>query len=126
KGYAPSARVTRLAAERSLGDHVFTRKNTSPLEILAGTVAIGAGIVGALWGVNWVLSKTGTQLLRESEAMEDSFDPALGFQFTACSGAKTGQMTEGDPPNGWGIDGNFHEKTQIDSGPSVRTPLWSC
>ncbi|GAA2415474.1 hypothetical protein [Streptomyces coeruleofuscus] len=49
-------------------------------------------------------------------SLEDSFDPALGFQFTACSGAKTGQMTEGDPPNGWGIDGNFHEKTQIDSG----------
>lgn len=60
KGYAPSARVTRLAAERSLGDHVLTRKNTSPLEIVVATVAVGALIVGALWGVNWVLSKTGT------------------------------------------------------------------
>ncbi|MFB8246358.1 DUF6585 family protein [Streptomyces sp. NPDC055952] len=62
KGYAPSARVTRLAAERSLGDHVFTRKNTSPLEIVAGTVTIGAVIVGALWGVNRVLSRTGTDI----------------------------------------------------------------
>ncbi|GAA3306969.1 DUF6585 family protein [Streptomyces cinereospinus] len=62
KGYAPSARVTRLAAERSLGEHVLTRKNTSPLEIVAGTVSIGAVIVGALWGVNWVLSKTGTDI----------------------------------------------------------------
>ncbi|MFJ8715858.1 SGNH/GDSL hydrolase family protein [Streptomyces violaceus] len=49
-------------------------------------------------------------------ALADSSDPALGFQVTACSGAKTGQMTGGDPPNGWGLDGNFHEKTQIDSG----------
>jgi hypothetical protein len=48
-------------------------------------------------------------------ALADSFDPALDFQFTACSGAKTWQMTEGDP-NAWGRDGNFHEKTQIDSG----------
>jgi hypothetical protein len=57
-------------------------------------------------------------------ALADSFDPALGFQFTACSGAKTGQMTEGNPPNGWGLDGNFHEKTQIDSGVlSVDTTL---
>ncbi|MFE2580465.1 DUF6585 family protein [Streptomyces sp. NPDC059378] len=62
KGYAPSARVTRLAAERSLGDHVFTRKNTSPLEIVVAMAAIGALIVGALWGVNWVLSRTGTDI----------------------------------------------------------------
>ncbi|MGY1584904.1 DUF6585 family protein [Streptomyces sp. MN13] len=62
KGYAPSARVTCLAAERSLGEHVFTRKNTSPLDIVAGTVTIGAVIVGALWGVNWVLGKTGTDI----------------------------------------------------------------
>ncbi|MGW1064682.1 hypothetical protein ACWD4F_09280 [Streptomyces aureus] len=62
KGYAPSARVTRLAEERSLGDHVFTRKNTSPLEIVVGVVAVGAVIVGALWGVNWVLSKTGSDI----------------------------------------------------------------
>ncbi|GAA4341250.1 hypothetical protein GCM10023086_77440 [Streptomyces venetus] len=48
-------------------------------------------------------------------ALADSFDPALGFQFTACSGAKTYQMTQGNP-NAWGSDGNFHEKTQIDSG----------
>ncbi|MFG2946450.1 hypothetical protein [Streptomyces adustus] len=62
KGYAPSARVTRLAAERSLGDHVFTRKNTSPLEIVAAMTATAALIVGALWGVNWVLSNTGTDI----------------------------------------------------------------
>ncbi|WP_406835236.1 hypothetical protein ACICHK_01745 [Streptomyces sp. AHU1] len=62
KGYAPSVRVTRLAAERSLGDHVFTRKNTSPLEIVVGVVAVGAVIVGALWGVNWVLGRTGTDI----------------------------------------------------------------
>ncbi|MEV5321795.1 DUF6585 family protein [Streptomyces sp. NPDC052687] len=62
KGYAPSARVIRLAAERSLGDHLFTRKNTSPLEIVAGTVTAGAVIVGALWGVNWVLGQTGTDI----------------------------------------------------------------
>lgn len=48
-------------------------------------------------------------------ALADSFDPALDFQFTACSGAKTFQMTQGNP-NAWGLDGNFHEKTQIDSG----------
>ncbi|MEU0656936.1 SGNH/GDSL hydrolase family protein [Streptomyces albogriseolus] len=48
-------------------------------------------------------------------ALADSFDPALGFQFTACSGAKTWQMTQGNP-YAWGLDGNFHEKTQIDSG----------
>ncbi|MDG9721089.1 SGNH/GDSL hydrolase family protein [Streptomyces sp. DH24] len=48
-------------------------------------------------------------------ALADSFDPALGFQFTACSGAKTFQMTQGNP-SAWGLDGNFHEKTQIDSG----------
>ncbi|GGQ49591.1 hypothetical protein GCM10010279_68710 [Streptomyces mutabilis] len=48
-------------------------------------------------------------------ALADNFDPALAFQFIACSGAKTWQMTEGDP-SAWGRDGNFHEKTQIDSG----------
>ncbi|MFC8349559.1 SGNH/GDSL hydrolase family protein [Streptomyces sp. NPDC057280] len=48
-------------------------------------------------------------------ALADRYDPALDFQFTACSGAKTAQMTEGDP-GAWGRDGNFHEKTQIDSG----------
>ncbi|MEV8077429.1 SGNH/GDSL hydrolase family protein [Streptomyces pseudogriseolus] len=48
-------------------------------------------------------------------ALADSFDPALGFQFTACSGAKTWQMSQGNP-DAWGLDGNFHEKTQIDSG----------
>ncbi|WP_308013501.1 GDSL-type esterase/lipase family protein [Streptomyces beigongshangae] len=47
--------------------------------------------------------------------LADSLDPALDFQFIACSGAKTFQLTEGDP-NVWGRDGNFHEKTQIDSG----------
>lgn len=34
-------------------------------------------------------------------ALADSFDLALDFQFTACSGAKTFQMTQGDP-NVWG------------------------
>ncbi|MFI8191975.1 hypothetical protein ACIF8T_24825 [Streptomyces sp. NPDC085946] len=47
--------------------------------------------------------------------LADSFDPALGFQVTACSGAETAQMTQGNP-HAWGFDGNFYEKTQIDSG----------
>ena len=53
-------------------------------------------------------------------SLADSFDPALDFQFTACSGAKTFHMTTGDP-NEWGRDGYFHEKTQIDGALSEDT-----
>lgn len=47
--------------------------------------------------------------------MADSFDPVLDFQFTACSGAKTFQMAQSNLQR-LGLDGNFHEKSQIDSG----------
>ncbi|WP_326734261.1 golvesin C-terminal-like domain-containing protein [Streptomyces sp. NBC_01022] len=48
-------------------------------------------------------------------ALADGHSASLDFQFVACSGAETLQLTAGDP-NEWGNDGNFHEKTQIDSG----------
>ncbi|MEU2747357.1 hypothetical protein ABZ613_13870 [Streptomyces collinus] len=49
---------------------------------------------------------------------------ALGLQFTACSGAAAGRMAEGCLPSGWGLDGDFHERTQSDSGVlSVDTTL---
>ncbi|WP_328910558.1 GDSL-type esterase/lipase family protein [Streptomyces sp. NBC_00234] len=46
--------------------------------------------------------------------LADGNDPSLDFQFTACSGAKTWQVS--GYPNGWGQDGNFHEKVQTESG----------
>lgn len=55
-------------------------------------------------------------------ALADSLSPSLDYQFTACSGAWTGNADttspDGAPPNGnsWGGDGQFHEISQIDSG----------
>ncbi|MGW4159877.1 SGNH/GDSL hydrolase family protein [Streptomyces sp. NPDC004788] len=48
-------------------------------------------------------------------ALSDGFSSAVEFQNVTCSGAKTFQLTTGDP-NVWGAMGNYHEKTQIDSG----------
>ncbi|MFB6553249.1 SGNH/GDSL hydrolase family protein [Streptomyces sp. NPDC056405] len=47
--------------------------------------------------------------------LTDSHSATLDMQNVSCSGARTWQLTTGDP-NQWGVDGNFHEKTQIDSG----------
>ncbi|MFE2559781.1 SGNH/GDSL hydrolase family protein [Streptomyces sp. NPDC059352] len=48
-------------------------------------------------------------------ALSDSHSAAVAFQNVTCSGAKTGQLASGNP-NTWGIMGNYHEKSQIDSG----------
>ncbi|MGA5364220.1 GDSL-type esterase/lipase family protein, partial [Streptomyces purpurascens] len=48
-------------------------------------------------------------------ALSDSYSSTLDAQNVSCSGARTWQVTSGDP-SGWGSDGNFHEKTQMDSG----------
>jgi hypothetical protein len=42
-------------------------------------------------------------------------DPVLDFQFVACSAATAWVMQHGDP-NTWGRDGQFREKSQLDSG----------
>lgn len=47
--------------------------------------------------------------------LADALDPSIDFQNVTCSGAHTWQLTSGDP-NSWGLMGNYHEKTQIDSG----------
>ncbi|MFJ3786346.1 SGNH/GDSL hydrolase family protein [Streptomyces sp. NPDC090093] len=47
--------------------------------------------------------------------LSDGFSSAVAFQNVTCSGAKTWQLSSGDP-NTWGIMGNYHEKSQIDSG----------
>ncbi|MFH8553289.1 SGNH/GDSL hydrolase family protein [Streptomyces celluloflavus] len=47
--------------------------------------------------------------------LADSNDASLDFQNVSCSGAHTWQLTSGNPGQ-WGLIGNFHEKTQIDSG----------
>ncbi|MFD7541340.1 SGNH/GDSL hydrolase family protein [Streptomyces sp. NPDC059819] len=47
--------------------------------------------------------------------LADAYDPSMDFQNVSCSGAHTYQLTPGDP-NYWGAMGNYHEKTQIDSG----------
>jgi hypothetical protein len=55
-------------------------------------------------------------------ALADSLSPSMDYEFTACSGAWTGNAdtntADGAPPNGndWGGDGQFHEISQIDSG----------
>jgi hypothetical protein len=63
-------------------------------------------------------------------SLADSLSPSLDYEFTACSGAWTGNADtnspDGAPPNGndWGGDGQFHEISQIDSGAlSVDTTL---
>lgn len=48
-------------------------------------------------------------------ALSDSHSAAVAFQNVTCSGAKTWQLASGNP-NSWGIMGNYHEKSQIDSG----------
>ncbi|MFB8210486.1 SGNH/GDSL hydrolase family protein [Streptomyces sp. NPDC056010] len=47
--------------------------------------------------------------------LADGGDASMDFQNVSCSGAKTWQLTSGDP-NSWGEMGNYHEVTQIDSG----------
>ncbi|MHC0431130.1 SGNH/GDSL hydrolase family protein [Streptomyces sp. O3] len=47
--------------------------------------------------------------------LDDGYSSSVDFQNVSCSGAKTSQVTTGDP-NSWGRIGNYHEKTQIDSG----------
>ncbi|MFD7508885.1 GDSL-type esterase/lipase family protein [Streptomyces sp. NPDC059853] len=47
--------------------------------------------------------------------LADRNDPDLDFQFIACSGARASQMQSGDPLT-WGWDGQFREKSQVDSG----------
>ncbi|WP_237540055.1 SGNH/GDSL hydrolase family protein [Streptomyces sp. SID8358] len=46
--------------------------------------------------------------------LADRNDPSMDFQFTACSGARTWQVS--GSPDDWGYDGNFHEQVQVDSG----------
>ncbi|WP_159030013.1 SGNH/GDSL hydrolase family protein [Kitasatospora albolonga] len=53
--------------------------------------------------------------------LTDSYSAALDVQNVSCSGARTWQLTSGDPVDNqgnvrWGWDGNFRQKTQIDSG----------
>ncbi|MFE7353852.1 hypothetical protein ACFU8Q_11780 [Streptomyces sp. NPDC057543] len=52
--------------------------------------------------------------------MITSHSAALDLQDVSCSGARTWQMTSVNPQKDgndhWGYDGNFHEKTQVDSG----------
>ncbi|GAA2881643.1 SGNH/GDSL hydrolase family protein [Streptomyces mexicanus] len=48
-------------------------------------------------------------------ALADAHSSSVDFQNVTCSGAKTWQLTSGDPST-WGLMGNYHEKTQIDSG----------
>lgn len=47
--------------------------------------------------------------------LADAHDSSMDFQNITCSGAHTWQLTAGDPTS-WGIMGNYHEKSQIDSG----------
>ena len=47
--------------------------------------------------------------------LADALDPSIDLQNVTCSGARTWQLTSGDPSS-WGEMGNYHEKTQIDSG----------
>ena len=48
-------------------------------------------------------------------ALADGHSSSVDFQNVTCSGAKTWQLTDGNPSS-WGLMGNYHEKTQIDSG----------
>ncbi|MEV0281796.1 SGNH/GDSL hydrolase family protein [Streptomyces sp. NPDC050610] len=48
-------------------------------------------------------------------SLSDGHSSSLDFQNITCSGAHTNQLTSGDP-RAWGWMGNYHEKTQIDSG----------
>jgi hypothetical protein len=48
-------------------------------------------------------------------SLSDSHTASVDFQNVTCSGAKTSQLTMGDLQT-WGDMGNYHEKTQIDSG----------
>ncbi|GHG04860.1 SGNH/GDSL hydrolase family protein [Streptomyces filamentosus] len=47
--------------------------------------------------------------------LSDGFSSVVEFQNVSCSGAKTQQVTKGNP-NQWGLMGNYHEKSQLDSG----------
>ncbi|MFI1070373.1 SGNH/GDSL hydrolase family protein [Streptomyces puniciscabiei] len=47
--------------------------------------------------------------------LADGHSPSVDFQNVTCSGAKTWQLTDGNPSS-WGLMGNYHEKSQIDSG----------
>jgi lysophospholipase L1-like esterase len=47
--------------------------------------------------------------------LSDTYSAVADLQNVTCSGAKTWQLTEGNPTK-WGLMGNYHEKTQIDSG----------
>lgn len=47
--------------------------------------------------------------------LTDTYDGTLDVQNVSCSGAFTNRVTPGDPTP-WGRDGNFREKSQIDSG----------
>ncbi|WP_435212716.1 SGNH/GDSL hydrolase family protein [Streptomyces sp. bgisy034] len=47
--------------------------------------------------------------------LSDGRSTTVQFLDVSCSGAKTSQLTPGDPTP-WGRIGNYHEKSQIDSG----------
>lgn len=47
--------------------------------------------------------------------LSDNRSATVDFLDVSCSGAKTSQLTPGDPVS-WGKMGNYHEKSQIDSG----------
>ncbi|WP_086558635.1 SGNH/GDSL hydrolase family protein [Streptomyces africanus] len=47
--------------------------------------------------------------------LADKNDSSIDFQNVSCSGAHTWQLTSGNPTP-WGKIGNFHEKSQTDSG----------
>ncbi|MBM7056619.1 hypothetical protein JS521_22770 [Streptomyces sp. RHZ10] len=47
--------------------------------------------------------------------LSDNESAGVSFLDVSCSGAKTSQLTPGDPTP-WGGMGNYHEKSQIDSG----------
>ncbi|MEV5441496.1 SGNH/GDSL hydrolase family protein [Streptomyces sp. NPDC052644] len=47
--------------------------------------------------------------------LTNSRSAAVDFLDVSCSGAKTSQLTPGDPPS-WGSIGNYREKSQMDSG----------
>ncbi|MDX5565797.1 SGNH/GDSL hydrolase family protein [Streptomyces sp. ID05-04B] len=63
------------------------------------------------WGRKLLLPGYSTPL----GSLSDSHTTSVDFQNVTCSGATTSQLTTGDP-NSWGWMGNYHEKTQVDSG----------
>ena len=83
--------------------------------------------VGSRWNAcrrsanSWVRKTTLPGRSASIGALADGFSSELELQNVSCSGARSWQMDTGNAvdDNGnevWGVDGNFHERFQIDSG----------